>query len=114
MKRIIICLALGFLSAQAAEVIQSVVQPVAQESVGFLDQIKQVLGAKIDQVEEVRPVVDPAADMQLAETLEGAEDFDFDDGVATNFLDESSKEKEVELSGEEMSEYFADVDANAV
>lgn len=112
MKRVGIVLILGFLGIRAAEILP----PAIQESAGFLEQIRQAVGGKSESSaeEEVRPVVDAAADaeQQAASDLQGADDFDFET-ESPGFFEESNAERE-ELSGEGMSEHFADVGTETV
>lgn len=121
MKRLmIIALAIGCVGMRAAEnfeaesvVAADAAQPVSQDSAMFLEQLRQALGTKNDGAEEVRQVVDPSLEFYQQDDvdLEGAQDFDFEEeDVESNFMiDEPSHEQNVELSGEEMSGYFADV-----
>ena len=94
-----------------------------QDGAAFLEQIKQVIDVKNAQsAEQVRPVVDATAAAQRAEAqqaqaqqtgLEGAENFDFEEegmGLAqTENRTEDAPAEQEPLSGEEMSEHFADV-----
>lgn len=120
MKQLIIAFVFCCAAVKAAENLEDTPKPVveasqptAQEGAGLLEQLRQTFGAKTEVAQEVRPVVDPST-LDVSSDDQGDVDFDFNENAESGYVDDSSEHQQEELSGEEMSEYFADVAADDI
>lgn len=112
MKKIMLLAVLSIAALQAA-VASAAEQPAAhQDGAAFLDQIKQVIGAKEvaanqapQEVQDVRPVVDPTQE------LEGAEDFEFDESMISATPDQLEQDEFAEQA-DDLSSFVTEPYAN--